>query len=147
MYKVLRLIDRLSYQEQHLCEVLTLDGGSDARWRGKKAAPVEVDLTRWSQVSINGSSMDLWFLMDFEEGLWVKQYSIQHNMSDNQNEFFTYPLLVLNDGRILTYIGIKGLLRIYDPRDNTYTDVADIGPRNEIGLYKGSLLSLPNDAS
>ncbi|TVU41316.1 hypothetical protein EJB05_14822, partial [Eragrostis curvula] len=160
-YKVLRVIDTFFYEQTlWLCEVFTLGSGSDARWRGKRAAPGDIDSRCRSRVSIKGpgpiriasfdlgtedwrptlqgpainsrSLMDLWFLMDFEEGLWVKQYSIQHKMSFEQDEFSVYPFLVLNDGRILTFIGIRGLLRIYDPRTSTYTDVADIGMRGDI---------------
>ncbi|TVU41319.1 hypothetical protein EJB05_14825, partial [Eragrostis curvula] len=52
-YKALRLIDRFTYP-QPLCEVFTLDDGSDARWRGQRPAPDEVDLSCWSQVSFKG---------------------------------------------------------------------------------------------
>ena len=87
-------------------------------------------------------SMDLWFLMDLEKQLWVKQHSINVNLSVMRAEFNIRPLLVLNDGRILTFIGTRGLLRIYNPRTSTYTDVAEMGTRVGIGLYTGNLLSL-----
>ena len=91
-------------------------------------------------------SMDLWFLMDLEKQLWVKQHSINVNLSVMRAEFNIRPLLVLNDGRILTFIGTRGLLRIYNPRTSTYTDVAEMGTRVGIGLYTGNLLSSANGA-
>lgn len=67
-------------------------------------------------------------------------------MSLNHDKPHVRPLLVLNDGRIFTYFGDGGLMRIYDPNTCTYTDVAKIGNRYEIGLYTGNLLSLPDGA-
>jgi hypothetical protein len=52
-YKVLRPRHSYFHQEQ-LCEVVTLDGSSHARWRGKKAPPDCVDPDHWSRVTING---------------------------------------------------------------------------------------------
>uniref|UniRef100_A0A0A9HJA4 F-box associated beta-propeller type 3 domain-containing protein n=1 Tax=Arundo donax TaxID=35708 RepID=A0A0A9HJA4_ARUDO len=98
-------------------------------------------------VHCNLSSMDLWYLMDFQKSLWVKKHSIQVNLSFQRHEFEVQPLLVLNDGRIVTHIETKGLLRIYNPRTSTYTDVAEMGPRSGVGLYTGNLLSLASTAS
>ena len=85
------------------------------------------------------SSMNLWFLMDFEEGLWAKQHSILLNSG-----LPVQPLFVLNDGKIVTYCELKRLLRIYDPKTCTYIDVAEVGRCYEIGLYTRNLLSLPD---
>ncbi|RLN32838.1 hypothetical protein C2845_PM03G22730 [Panicum miliaceum] len=205
-YKVLRVLDCISYREQ-LCEVFTLDGSNSSRWRGKKAPPGRLEM-RQSGVVINGivylfsaprriasfdleteewratlqgpqinlvgdaarmlnnqmaalsgslvvvhyhhPSMDLWFLIDLEKQLWVKQHSINVNLSVmHPVKLNICPLLVLNDGRIVTYIdiGTRGLLRIYNPRTSTYTDVAEIGTRDGIGLYTGNLLSSANGAN
>ncbi|CAL5078959.1 unnamed protein product [Urochloa decumbens] len=209
-YKVLRVLQGPSIREL-LCEVLTLDGSSHARWRGKKTYTEYVDLDCWNRVTINGivyflsrefvmdqgvvplpiasfdleteewrpilraplnrlaisirdvsvaslndclvvihyiqqcSSMDLWFLMDFENGLWAKQHSIPLKSGFLYDDIPVQPFLVLNDGRILYYEELK-LLRIYDPKTCTSTDVAEIGRYSEIGLYKGNLLSLPDGA-
>ncbi|CAL4911232.1 unnamed protein product [Urochloa decumbens] len=84
---------------------------------------------------------DLWFLIDLEKGLWVKQNSLSFSAS----EFWSPPLLKpLNDGRIIAYKGKTGLFKIYDPRTNTYSEVGDLHSHYVLGLYKGSLLSLPN---
>ncbi|CAN6222644.1 unnamed protein product [Urochloa humidicola] len=84
------------------------------------------------------SSLDLWFLMDADKALWVKQQSIQLEFNYWEYDQPVYPLLVLSDRRIvLIRTGYKGLLKIYDPRIGTCTDGAEIGH-----LYTGNLLSL-----
>ncbi|WVZ53589.1 hypothetical protein U9M48_004507 [Paspalum notatum var. saurae] len=218
-YKLLRIIDSgfsfSSNMHQRVCEVFTVDGSANARWRGKKASPHHVcmrplsrvvvdglvyfiladivinhqgieprgiaffdlsteewraalrgpvnfsvndpiDFDNISLAALNGSlvvvnhkldaSMDLWFLMDFERGLWVKQHSVQLNLSARRGEFCAHPLLMLNDGRIVTYIGSRGLLRIYNPRTNTYADVAELGRCAGVGIPQVSWL-LRQDAT
>ncbi|XP_034580698.1 F-box protein At3g07870 [Setaria viridis] len=94
------------------------------------------------------SSMDMWFLMDVDKGLWVKQHCIQFEFSYWQIMHPVHPLLVLSDGRIvLIHMADRGLLKMYNPRIGTCTDVAEIGPCDEIGLYTGNLLSLANGPS
>ncbi|CAN6272375.1 unnamed protein product [Urochloa humidicola] len=229
-HKVLRVLDiRLvsfsGYNPKPLCEVLTLDGTGNARWRGKKASPDpvsvynvmsraaavvdgcvyfflekelaslhsggpkhiasfdlgteawrrtikgpqivrfvgkngrrnrnDVDYNHFSLATLNGclavvhhvrsSFMDLWFLVDFEEGLWVKQHSIQMR-SVGYEDFGLHPLFVLNDGRVVIYGQTRGFLRIYNPRGCAYTNVAEILPHVGFDLYTGNLLSLANGA-
>jgi hypothetical protein len=55
--------------------------------------------------------MDLWFLMDFEKGLWVKQHTVKIGLSVH-DAFLAHPLAILKNGRIVIYIGSIGLLRI-----------------------------------
>ncbi|KAL6638937.1 hypothetical protein ACP70R_022667 [Stipagrostis hirtigluma subsp. patula] len=115
-----------------------------------------IDCTHFLLAALNGClavvhsfyyhSMDLWFLMDFEEGLWVKQHSIQIESSCWMHHIVR-PVLVLGDGRIVAYTAARGLLSIYDPRTNTCTDLAEIEHYSTIGLYTGNLLSLANGAS
>ncbi|CAL5089195.1 unnamed protein product [Urochloa decumbens] len=94
------------------------------------------------------SSMDLWFLMDSEKGLWVKKHVLQLSIRYQHGEHTVRPLLVLDDGRIvLAHIGNRGSLKIYDPRTSSSTDVAELGPCVTVGLYNGSVLSLGNGAS
>ncbi|CAN6171292.1 unnamed protein product [Urochloa humidicola] len=90
--------------------------------------------------------IDIWFLMDFEKGLWVRQHSIQIEKNAPDDGVYVHPLLVLNDGRIITYIGNSGILRIYNPRTTDYTDLAVTRPYVAMDLYTGNLLSLPNAA-
>ncbi|CAN6171303.1 unnamed protein product [Urochloa humidicola] len=96
---------------------------------------------------ILNAKMDLWFLMDFEKSLWVKQHTVNVNLSVKRDEFLARPLVILNDGRVVTYIRFRGLLRIYNPSTITYTDVAEMGSRLGTGLYSGNLLSLANGAT
>ncbi|KAK3152679.1 hypothetical protein QOZ80_2BG0162070 [Eleusine coracana subsp. coracana] len=157
-YKVLRILDSASFDNpEQLCEVFTLDGSDRARWRGKKAPPDPVSMSRWKSVVVSGivyffgqdsplaelcsfdlereewrrglpgpnyqqlrtnelsmaavndslvivhryltSYMDLWFLMDFEKGLWVKKHSIRAQLRGYSSTI--RPLLVLSDGRIV----------------------------------------------
>ncbi|RCV09990.1 hypothetical protein SETIT_2G075500v2 [Setaria italica] len=94
------------------------------------------------------SSMDLWFLMDVEKGLWVKKHVLQLSISYQHGEHAVRPLLVLDDGRIvLVHIGNRGSLKIYDPRTSSSTDVAVLGPCVAVGLFAGSVLSLANGDS
>uniref|UniRef100_A0A0E0LIV0 F-box domain-containing protein n=1 Tax=Oryza punctata TaxID=4537 RepID=A0A0E0LIV0_ORYPU len=51
--------------------------------------------------SYRSSTLDLWFLTDYETRTWIKQYSIQIESFVPVNEFKVKPLLVLDDGRIV----------------------------------------------
>ncbi|KAL6595037.1 hypothetical protein ACP70R_048140 [Stipagrostis hirtigluma subsp. patula] len=95
------------------------------------------------------ASMDLWFLTDFKKGIWVKQYSIQNSaLPAGYGQYTACPLLVLEDGRIiLIYAGYKGLIRTYNPRTKTFTDMAKVGRCVSAGVYNGSLLNLATSAS
>ncbi|CAL5076613.1 unnamed protein product [Urochloa decumbens] len=115
-----------------------------------------MDFNRVSLASLNdclavvhcvGSAyIDIWVLMDFEKGLWVRRHRIQIKQNALDDGVFVHPLLVLNDGRIVTYIGNRGILRIYNPRTTDYTDLAVTMPYVAMDLYTGNLLSLPNAA-
>ncbi|OEL21157.1 hypothetical protein BAE44_0017824 [Dichanthelium oligosanthes] len=148
-YKLLQL----NYKPyEQLCEVFTHGGSGDARWRGKKTSPIDVDMRPLSRVAVDGivyffldqdidvvgqdvrpkgiasfdllteewrtilqgpvpiqieedpadyanlslttlygslvlvhcilnAKMDLWFLMEFEKGLCVKQHTVHANLS------------------------------------------------------------------
>lgn len=86
---------------------------------------------------VNRISMDLWFLMDVEKGLWVKKYSIRYRREYRR----AYPLLVLDDERIIFIIQSKDILISYDPKTDTYTDMMHLQDYRSIGIYTGSLLS------
>ncbi|CAN6197441.1 unnamed protein product [Urochloa humidicola] len=62
-------------------------------------------------------TMDLWFLSDFWNGLWVKEYHIQTGsiIPSLAGEYRLKPLLVLDDGRLVLYLAAGGLLFICDP--------------------------------
>ena len=95
-----------------------------------------------SLVIVHGSSrtMDLWFLKDSEEGLWVKQYSVQIERSGHLSPM--HPLLVLEDGRIVTVIRSMGLLQIYDPRTSTFASLMMLRHSSRVSVHTGSFLSL-----
>ncbi|CAN6209600.1 unnamed protein product [Urochloa humidicola] len=94
---------------------------------------------------VRSSFMDLWFLVDFEEALWVKQHSIQMSCIWFEDLGFR-PLFVLNDGRVDICVQARGILSIYSPRGCAYKNVAEINPHVGFDLYTGNLLSLANDA-
>nr|XP_040259366.1 putative F-box protein At1g47765 isoform X2 [Aegilops tauschii subsp. strangulata] len=83
-------------------------------------------------------SMDLWFLMDREKGVWVKKYSIGYY---RREDHFSYPLLVLDDERIVFVMQLTGLLQVYDPKTETYTDLWQLEDFKSMCIYTGNLLS------
>ncbi|CAL5089113.1 unnamed protein product [Urochloa decumbens] len=90
--------------------------------------------------NIHHTSMDLWFLSDFEKGLWVKKYSLPPFVAS----LFVFPLLVLDDGRMFFRRGIMGIIDCYDLRTGVYTSVLEFEAgtnSRSIGIYTGSLLS------
>ncbi|CAD6226100.1 unnamed protein product [Miscanthus lutarioriparius] len=89
------------------------------------------------------SVMDLWFLLDFESRLWVKQYSIRIESvtSSLAAGYHLIPLLELDDGRLVIHLAPTGLLFICDPATNTFTRVNIRHHLDSVGVYTGSLLS------
>lgn len=87
--------------------------------------------------------LDLWFLKDFEDGRWVKEYSIQTGsvISCMADEYRVKPLLMLHDGRLVIYVAMTGLLLICDPQTNTFTEV-ETKHLGSVSVYPGNLLSL-----
>ncbi|TVU38157.1 hypothetical protein EJB05_11511, partial [Eragrostis curvula] len=87
-------------------------------------------------------SMDLWFLVDVDKGLWTKRYSI---LCGPNWKYHTpnppCPLVVLDDGRLVVGYGWALILRAFDPRTCSWEDLAELpDPEDSIGLYKGNLL-------
>lgn len=95
-----------------------------------------------SLVIVHGPSpnMDIWFLMSFEKGLWVKQYSIQ---IERVYSYFL-PVIVLQDGSIVIviHVGGKQTVEIHNSRRNTFSILADTSRSCAINVYTGNLLSL-----
>ncbi|CAD6258144.1 unnamed protein product [Miscanthus lutarioriparius] len=88
-----------------------------------------------------GVSFDLWFLVDHKRGLWVKKY----RLSMKHLGYLVYPLLILDDGRIVIFEMVERLLKCYDPTTDNLADVLDIramglAESQSIGVYTGSLL-------
>lgn len=63
-------------------------------------------------------SIDLWFLMDVESGIWVKKYSVGIQHAGMFSHRDAYPLLVLDGGRIVFYKPMHCYVR-YDPETGT----------------------------
>ncbi|KAL6641593.1 hypothetical protein ACP70R_019774 [Stipagrostis hirtigluma subsp. patula] len=126
---------------------------------------IEEYMSIWNQLSLSElkgylvlvyhrrhqSTLDLWFLTDYETRSWVKEYSIQTDLIIPANEYsvlplvlpMVVPLVVLNDGRIVIWLRSTGLMHIYDPITRTFTEV-EMRPLAQVGLYTGSPLSLQN---
>ena len=158
-------------QDPALDGIASFDLGIE-EWRASRRGPLSsimVDAAVWpdfrlfadelTMAALNGClvvvhrysvfSMDLWFLMDFERGLWVKQHNILVP-SIVWHALPPHPLLVLNDGRIVIFYighGNGSIIRVYNPMNNTYTDVAEMGDCCAVGLNTGSPLGLANGAS
>jgi hypothetical protein len=90
--------------------------------------------------NIHGISMDLWFLTDIEEGIWVKRYTLPSQVA----RIFVRPFVALDDGRIFFESGNCGnrTVESYNPRTGTHVDVLEAMETDAIGTYAGSLLSL-----
>uniref|UniRef100_A0A0E0LI69 F-box domain-containing protein n=1 Tax=Oryza punctata TaxID=4537 RepID=A0A0E0LI69_ORYPU len=88
--------------------------------------------------AVYGSPMDLWFLSDLEQGLWVKRYSIDFQYYRNN----AYPLLLLDDEKIVFLLRGTNVLQSYDLKDDTYTDILELEDFRSVGIYTGNLLSL-----
>jgi F-box interacting protein len=81
-------------------------------------------------------SMDLWFLTDVDNDIWVKKYSIPSQ--DVKPDL--YPFLILDDERILFRDG-KRFLKC-DPRTGTYADALEGDYSGSVAIYTGNLLSI-----
>jgi F-box interacting protein len=129
-------------------------------WRHKKIrGPQNLAISRNNELvhekklslaNLNGSlvivhlpspCMDLWYLLDPEKGLWVKQYSVQIEDYDC-SLLCLRPLIVLDDGRIVVHVEGSEMLEIYDPRTNKLSRVAEIDESCAVSVYTGTLLSL-----
>ena len=87
-------------------------------------------------------NVDIWILLDFAKGLWVKMYSIQFEKYDILGLVQAHPLFVFGDGRIILYKQDHEYLQIYDPRTNTLTDSVESKHFSAVASYAGNLLSL-----
>ncbi|CAL5078971.1 unnamed protein product [Urochloa decumbens] len=83
-------------------------------------------------------SMDLWFSMDMNKGLWTKMYSLQ--CTPELEHGLCSPLEVLNDERILLWQSSIQCLGVYDKKTNILTDLMTLRNFSGVCLYEGSLL-------
>ncbi|CAO2188175.1 unnamed protein product [Urochloa humidicola] len=87
-------------------------------------------------------TMDLWYLVDSRNGLWVKQHRIRTRsliirLPDNEDRM--KPLLVLDDRRLVVYVDRR--MFICDPKINRFKPI-HIRLLDSVPLYTGNLLSL-----
>jgi F-box interacting protein len=76
---------------------------------------------------IRDRSTDLWFLVDVDNGFWTKRYSMRCAPRwDHAGMYPPRPLLVLDDGRILAWLQKQYVLTAYDPRTETWADLASL---------------------
>lgn len=84
--------------------------------------------------------VDVWILLDYAKGLWVKMYSIQFEKYSILRP--VHPLFVFWDGRIVLYKQDHDYLQIYDPGTNTLTNLMESKHFSAVAMYAGNLLSL-----
>ncbi|TVU41352.1 hypothetical protein EJB05_14859 [Eragrostis curvula] len=82
--------------------------------------------------------MDLWFLMDSDKGLWIKNLSVQ--IERYEHILPIHPLALLDDGKIV--MRCMDMLQIHDPRTNTFSNLMKLSPFSGISIYTGNLLSV-----
>ncbi|CAL5089131.1 unnamed protein product [Urochloa decumbens] len=91
-------------------------------------------------------SMDLWFLvdMDVDKGIWTKRYSLRCEtrceLYESSKSSDSYPLLVLDDGRIVMWEEVTHVLRVYDPRASKWDDITTVKNYSSVSIYRGNLL-------
>uniref|UniRef100_J3MJ97 F-box associated domain-containing protein n=1 Tax=Oryza brachyantha TaxID=4533 RepID=J3MJ97_ORYBR len=85
------------------------------------------------------SRMDLWFLADSEEEIWVREYTIQVELSPR--DFCAHPLLVLDERRIVLCARPHGRVIVYDLETGRCRDRdLGVGECVEVGVYRECLL-------
>ncbi|GJN16273.1 hypothetical protein PR202_gb03320 [Eleusine coracana subsp. coracana] len=67
--------------------------------------------------------LDLWFLTDAKKHVWAKQYTILAPEAIIPATERVKPLLLLHDGRIVIFLGSKGVLLVYDPATNLFPEM------------------------
>ena len=87
-------------------------------------------------------STGLWFLVDVDKGSWTKRYSMRCASRWHHAPFYSpRPLGVLDDGRILAWLQKQYLLTAYDPRTETWADLASLSEHyHTVVMHQGSLL-------
>lgn len=83
--------------------------------------------------NVHSVSMDLLFLTDIENCIWVKKYSMPSHVA----EMHVHPFLISDDERILFKHGTR-YLKGYDPRNGTYADALEVRDSRSIAIYTGT---------
>ncbi|TVU15692.1 hypothetical protein EJB05_39227, partial [Eragrostis curvula] len=89
-------------------------------------------------------STDLWFLENMDKPLWTKRYPIGDPAPWDQWLFdlngVSFPLEVLDDGRIIVWAEDARVLQAYDPQKGTWDDFSTMKDYNAMSMLQGSLL-------
>ncbi|KAL6845646.1 hypothetical protein ACP4OV_024469 [Aristida adscensionis] len=86
-------------------------------------------------------SMALWFMVDLENGLWDKRYSLRYPLHGDYG--MSYPLMVTGDGRIVFWMHCcRRPLKAYDLRTRTWAEIAAVEGYIAIGMPKRKLFVL-----
>ncbi|CAL5089104.1 unnamed protein product [Urochloa decumbens] len=89
------------------------------------------------------STTDLWFLMDFENCVWIRQHIIQIDIIQGELQG-VQPLFVLDEGVIILLVRtVSGdVLYIYNPGASNATNLLKMTRSTHlgVGIYTGSLL-------
>ncbi|KAF8697412.1 hypothetical protein HU200_036012 [Digitaria exilis] len=112
-----------------------------AMWRQSALAELRGYLVLAHNNVRYSSSLDLWFLKNIENRrLWVKEYSIQDpGPAIPVYQRTVTPLLLLDDGRIVFFVGYEGTLLLYDPMTKLFSQMGK--GVCQVALYTGSLLA------
>ncbi|TVU14116.1 hypothetical protein EJB05_37562, partial [Eragrostis curvula] len=89
-------------------------------------------------------SMNLWFLEDAGKGLWIKKYFLDYEPNWTCAVLglaLPYPLMLLDDGRIVVWVPLKHALTAYDPVTRTWAILATMSGYYTIRMHEGSFLS------
>ncbi|KAL6643958.1 hypothetical protein ACP70R_018724 [Stipagrostis hirtigluma subsp. patula] len=84
-------------------------------------------------------STDLWFLVDMEKSLWTKRYSVRWEHYLDPREYI-FPLMFLEDGRIVMWAEHARILFSYDPRTGKWIKLACGEDYLVVHKHHGSLL-------
>ncbi|CAL5076616.1 unnamed protein product [Urochloa decumbens] len=88
--------------------------------------------------------MEIWFLVDVDKGVWSRRYSIQCAPEWVHRRGQLYPVVVLDDGRVVIMSMLtEPVIRIYDPRTRAWANVMVSGEKYAdvyVCSHVGSLL-------
>ncbi|TVU38154.1 hypothetical protein EJB05_11508, partial [Eragrostis curvula] len=143
------------FLSRHHLDIVLFDLATE-EWRPSVVRGPSIDLQQKETIRLFGlngylvivhhknqdCSMDLWFLVDVDKGLWTKRYSMHCGPHwEHHPSYPPCPLVVLDDGRLVVGSDWARVLRAFDPRTCSWADLVELlDEANPIGLYEGNLL-------
>ncbi|XP_006657582.1 F-box/LRR-repeat protein At2g43260-like [Oryza brachyantha] len=89
-------------------------------------------------------AVDIWFLVDFEKGVWSKEYRINVGFAFEDFGDAVQPLVVADDGKVVLWLqtGSNGMVWVYNPVTDTSSEIIrkETSIDNGIGVYTGNQL-------